>query len=205
MKSGASISDECLYKTFMRFLFLILFPLFLVGLGVYGAGSSLPEKNVIIHGVTLPAAKTEVWAQVHDIAVLPKWHSNVEKVTAAPKQDEEKIVWYVEAKEKQSYRLEVTYRLEPDIMQISMDENTLPYRSQWDISLNDKTVKAATKEEEDKVTTFLKITETAYTPNPFARFFMNYFIGYDSEVISYLESLAKYFKVENVEIRELAA
>lgn len=205
MKSGASISFQCLYKTCMRFLFFILFPAFLVGLGIYGAGSSLPEKIVTIRGVTLPVSPNDLWTQVNDIEKLPEWNANIQKVTVIPKQGENKQLWHVQVTEKQSYILEKTYELAPEALQLSMDESTVPYRFQRDLSLTDKTVKAETKEGENKERTFLKITETAYTPNPFVRFYMNYFIGYDSAVIAYLESIAKFHNASDAEIRKLVA
>lgn len=189
----------------MRFLFFVVFPVFLITLGVYGAGSSLPEKIVTIRGVTLPAAQKDVWKTINGFGSMADWRSKISSVTAIPKPSENKTLWHVKTTDKQSYLLERSYWLEPDILQLSMEEDTLSYRSQWDMSLTDKTVNAASKEEKDKPSTFLKIVDTAYTSNPFVRFYVNYFIGYDSRVESYLGDIAKLYNVADTEIKELVA
>ena len=202
----------------MRFLVFLFFLLFLAGLGVYGAGSSLPEQVTTIRGVQLPVKQTELWAQLNDFSRLPQWHAKIESITAIPDAGTQEALWHVKASEKQSYTIKPTYRLEPDILKFEMIENTLPYQAEWTVSLLDKTAdsgqgqkeKAEGEGEASEIVvtqpeSFVKIVEISQTKNPFFRFFMHYFIGYESAVEEYLEHLAKRFGVLDPEIRELVA
>jgi len=193
----------------MRKLFLILFPLFLIILGIYGAGSSLPEQTTTIRGVQLPIAQEELFGIIRDIAAMPKWHDKIEEVTAIPDPQSKQTLWHVRAAEDRSYVLKVAYVLEPEILKLQWLENSLPYTAEWDITLTDKTPVAAEEGEAPATPpqpeTFIKIVEIAKTSNPFARFYMQYIVGYEGELVDYLHALARQVNAPEAEIRELVA
>lgn len=188
----------------MRFLVLSSFILIMVALGIYGAGSALPERTVTVRGVLLPASQADIWSVISDFKTLPEWHSKIESITPIPEIGAQDVLWHVKALEKQEYTFKSIYQLEPEAMKLEIVENNLPFTSEWNISLIDKTEHEQGDEISQTVPqTFIKVSEEAITPNPFSRFFMSYFIGYEVGVEDYLKSLAIRFHATNAEIREL--
>ncbi|GEM_PF-5180284 len=188
----------------MRFIFLIFFPVFLIVLGVYGAGSSLPVQNTVVRGVSLPIPQDRLWELLTEFEAMGQWHEEITKVTALPELETKKVLWHVTEKDQKSYVIVPSYQSKPDIFNVEWVENSLPYQVRWETSLVDKTPKPKEKEEV-AAKTFIKITETSKTSNPFVRFFIQYFVGYETNVEQYLQNLAKHFEVPKSEIKELMA
>lgn len=192
----------------MKRLFFLLFLVFLVGLGVYGAGSSLPEKTIVMRGGQLPVAQQELWPVLANFEEWPQWQSMVAKINPLPNSSNNNVLWHVTVNEEHSYVIEPIYSVEGEALQFLITENSLPYDAKWAISLIDKTEKADSEGKEpseSQPATFIKITETSHTKNPFARFYMQYVIGYDDDVEQFLRAIAKKFNVKELKIKELVA
>ena len=133
---------------------------------------------------------------------MAEWHQNIEKVIAVPAPETQKTLWHISTASNQSYILVPGYQSKPDVLKVEWLESHLSYDVKWKMSLMDKT--PSLKEQAgDSPVTFIKITEVSKTPNPFARFFMQYFLKYEASVEDYLQNLARHLEVPEAEIREL--
>lgn len=190
----------------MRFLSIAVFMLFLGVLGIYGAGSSLPDQSTKILGVALPVEQDALWQSITDYQSMESWHHNITKVNALPEAETGDTLWHVKMQEDDFIVLKVINIDIAERMQWKLLESNLPFQAEWEISLIDKTAKTEDQAaEEAEAVTFIKIKQIASTSNAFTRFYMQYVTGYDGFMNEYLNALAAHYKVTNPEIRELVA
>ncbi len=206
----------------MRIFYTSIFLLFLVGLGIYGAGSSLPEKIMIVRGVTLPSDKVSIFNALSNYENYPKWHPKFRSVEVAKGANNSDKKWKMIMKKDDSFYITQTYALEHDILQWKIDGRDYSNETMWDIELQDKTPQPEITSDqpvndEDKDAaqtlevsevrimseTFVKITETTVTTNPFIRFYIQYFVSYDASVMKFLRAVTQHFGGSEADIKEL--
>lgn len=176
----------------MRFLLILLFFFGFLGIGVYGAGSALPEEVVTIRGARYKASVEEVWSAVTDYSTMRRWNDNIVSVTPVPEPKTQETLWDIEDGDGRHMMLKVVASEDLKRHQVEIVKNDLPFLGSWLFEFSP-----------DDGGTFLKLEERSRIENPFLRFVTYYILGSDYGVKAFLQALARHF-VQDIEIKELA-
>lgn len=176
----------------MRLLLTLIAFLFVAVMGIYGAGSALPEEMITIRGAQYKTSVDDMWEVVTDYPAMSRWNDNVVSVTPLPDIDQ-KTLWDMEDGDGRHMILKVIASEEHKRHRVDIVENDLPFLGSWIFEFT-----------ANEGGTWLKLEEHSRIPNPFLRFFAYYVLGSDYGVNAYLHALARHF-VQDIEIKELAA
>jgi uncharacterized protein YndB with AHSA1/START domain len=165
----------------------------MAGVGLYGAGSALPEEMVTIRGAQYQQPVDKIWPLVTDFAQLKRWNDAIANVTPIPAENIQETLWDVEDAEGRHMVLKVLLKEDHKAYQVKIIRNDLPFTGNWrfEFTTNEKG-------------TWLKMEERSHISNPFLRVFAYYVLGSDYGVKAYLLALARHLG-QSVEIKELAA
>lgn len=177
----------------MRWLLIFLVILVIGGVGVYGAGSALPEEMVTIRGAQYKAPVAKLWKLVTNYQDMKRWNDGIEAVTAIPEVGTKETLWDVQDAEGRHMVLKVIVSEENKMHLVKIIKNDLPFTGSWRFEFT-----------ENNNGTWLKMEEHSRISNPFLRFFTYYVLGNDYGVQAYLMALARYL-VQDIQIKELAA
>jgi hypothetical protein len=177
----------------MRWLLLFFILLIIASLGVYGAGSALPEEVVTIKGAQLNVPVEDVWQKVTDYPAMPKWNESIATVTPVPNPDTKEVLWDLEDGNGRHQILKVVASVEKTRHQVEIIENDLPFLGSWKFEFS-----------ENKGGTWLRLEEHAVIQNPFLRFFVYYILGAGKGAEDFLHALGNHF-MQNIEVKNLAA
>jgi hypothetical protein len=192
------------YKAVMRFFLIFFFLLLCAFLGIYGAGSALPAKQILIRGVMIPDSADSVWKRISNLEETALWHPGIHAISKVNDSESEQELWEVELIDERHILLGVNYRLPPDILRWRSVESRYPLEMEWEMSVIDKTEYQEGKEiESAQPQSFVKVKATQTTSNPFSRFLVHYVIGSDFLIESYFEGIVKHYQLPSSEIREL--
>lgn len=176
----------------MKAVLFLISLLVVAVVGVYGAGSALPEEHTLIRGAHIAGAAEDVWQAIADYDALPEWNADI---TRAKRLEDVagKPHWRLESADDRYMVLEVEAEEKP-LRHISrIVESSYPVSGRWIFELG-----------EQKNGTWVKLTEVGKTPSPFVRFLMYYIVGQDTAMVRFLKSLGKKFG-QPVKVEELVA
>lgn len=176
----------------MRWLLIFLIILVVATMGVYGAGSALPEEMITLRGARYKASVDKIWALVTDYPQMTRWNDGIASVTPIPEEETKETLWDIADAEGRHMVLKVISSEEHKTHTVKIIKSDLPFTGSWRFEFS-----------EDETGTWLKMEERSHTSNPFLRFFTYYVLGSDYGMRAYLLALARHL-VEDIEIKELA-
>jgi hypothetical protein len=177
----------------MRWLLILLVIFGVATVGVYGAGSALPEEMITIRGAQYKAPVEKVWEVVTDYQSMSKWNDNIVSVTPVPDPETQDTLWDMEDGDGKHMMLKVVASEDLKRHRVDIIKNDMPFLGSWVFEFTP-----------NEGGTWLKLEEHSRIKNPFLRFLTYYVLGSDYGVDAYLQAIARHF-VQDIEIKELAA
>ncbi len=177
----------------MRALLILISLLVVATVGVYGAGSVLPQENTLIRGAYIAQPVDEVWQAVSDFESMPQWNSDISAVKRVESAAGENPLWRMEYGNNGYMLLKVEKKQSPLLLVSHIVESSYHFSGLWIVELSAQ-----------KNGTWVNITEKKHIPSPFVRFAMYYIIGVDKCIVDFFNNLGQKFN-QPVEVEELVA
>lgn len=172
----------------MRYIIIVLALIAIIFSGIYGVGSTLPEKFSTIRAARYNQPVEEIWKSITDVEAMPEWNPHAAKVEKLANVDGS--IWRVTDSSGHFMELKAAEVSKPQRYVSRVINTDMPFSGEWVFEL-----------EPVGNGTLLRISENAEVPSPFVRFMSRYFFGNDKAINEFLIALGQKYG-ENVIIEQ---
>lgn len=143
-------------------------------------GWSVPQNHAATRMMAYHQPPEAIWSAITDVGAMPAWREGLKSIKPLPGRNG--LPAHIEVTSFGEIPLETVEMIPPRKLVNRIAGPGLPFGGTWTFEITPMPEGAA-----------LRITEQAYISNPFYRFLARYVLGYNSNLDSWLRSLAKKF------------